>query len=870
MKKKPEKKYAPGELDRTRKNIGKISREEAEKMTRILGGDIGIEEDPDDIKNKYIEFQSKIYRQKRYTHLGRKKRRRRINEEGEERRRQPREKGIILEEREAKDATFIDRIKLDFLCSKPEYRLKPLSGAFASLFSIFFQVPDYINPSFIRKAHLFFFNALFNFVTAIRGLYTKTRPEIFEEISHNVFFKQILSTIKKWDINAINLELNILKKHPHKQSVKRLSRLCRYVYTPFAMLFNIESETHIKEAIRWAYNVNMAHTPEKGKMQERIRSFYYEAAKFLPIVFYDIKRMFYPLLLKQITNKFSTYEEFLSNERQNILGFLNLTEENVVTLQAGDKEISTQQDETEKEEEKEGEETLTQLETGNKAFNDGLTLLEFLFPGSGWNHLNVYPDLYPYFQPLFRFPSGFELIPRSDPLHQIIVLVSIINCLFYGFRNIKFNIIRDEKLEAFPVKDKIDSLLSVWPIFVDDIIGDYYISRLVDYCRNLEKDKKYHKTEVAEKLINEMNSIKKTFFLPFYAITFSKIVTGILKKTYPKLYKITEEYTPVLHTLSQEIHQKIKEKREKEKSGEKIKLRDMTCEGVLNPWDKYDFGLVNPVSKRLDQLLVQRLKDRNGSAKVIDRRTNANLIIYTHTLMAMLNSLLNTKTSYYYSPPDMCPFRSVDDAGETPQYTVSLLDPEKIMNEAPQKEIEQTGKEIYESKESIIDQVTGLHSKSALTKEIAREINEVHIHDTCFSLIYLFLPKLKTLTLEKGNEYGEKVSKTCATVMKSIIRRIIDVPFILDKNEYVILLSKTDINRAISVGRRICSDAINTIDMIVGKNSMYVGALQYNIKWNLEKTIKILEKVKVVVKNQPVARIVYLDQTKNTLKAIRL
>lgn len=35
--------YEPGELDKTRKNIGNLDKEEALKMSKILGGEIGLE-----------------------------------------------------------------------------------------------------------------------------------------------------------------------------------------------------------------------------------------------------------------------------------------------------------------------------------------------------------------------------------------------------------------------------------------------------------------------------------------------------------------------------------------------------------------------------------------------------------------------------------------------------------------------------------------------------------------------------------------------------------------------------------------------------------------------------------------------------------
>ncbi|MBQ4331227.1 MAG: hypothetical protein IJC31_05260, partial [Spirochaetaceae bacterium] len=41
--KKPVYKYEPGELDKTRKNLGFIEADEAKKMVQVLGGEVGLE-----------------------------------------------------------------------------------------------------------------------------------------------------------------------------------------------------------------------------------------------------------------------------------------------------------------------------------------------------------------------------------------------------------------------------------------------------------------------------------------------------------------------------------------------------------------------------------------------------------------------------------------------------------------------------------------------------------------------------------------------------------------------------------------------------------------------------------------------------------
>ena len=61
--------------------------------------------------------------------------------------------------------------------------------------------------------------------------------------------------------------------------------------------------------------------------------------------------------------------------------------------------------------------------------------------------MKEFPDFYPYFHPLFKFPKGSELIANEDPLQQIIVLASVVQELLYGFRNIKIKSEHNETIE---------------------------------------------------------------------------------------------------------------------------------------------------------------------------------------------------------------------------------------------------------------------------------------------------------------------------------------------------------------------------------------------------------------------------------------
>ena len=72
----------------------------------------------------------------------------------------------------------------------------------------------------------------------------------------------------------------------------------------------------------------------------------------------------------------------------------------------------------------------------------GLKLLNQLFPQSGFDKLDEHPDMYPYFQPLYNFDDGFNVLSPENPIQVIMVLQHIIEDCFQGCRNIKFKYVK--------------------------------------------------------------------------------------------------------------------------------------------------------------------------------------------------------------------------------------------------------------------------------------------------------------------------------------------------------------------------------------------------------------------------------------------
>ncbi|MBN2442282.1 MAG: hypothetical protein JXJ04_13090 [Spirochaetales bacterium] len=869
MKKKSKKKYAPGELTKTRKNIGDISEDEAKKMAKKLGGEIGVEVDSEDITHKYKKLKDRSY-QRVILRNNIKGRIKQTKSEKEEKKAKSSSANLQKNkdgDKKEQSPSFIDRIRLDFLCSKPEYQLKTPSSALSSIFSIIIPVPDNIHPDFIKKARTRFYTALYDFVTAIRALYSKKNPEAYALISENLFFSRILTVIRNWDLSSIDVELSILRRRSRHLNVKKLRKLCRLVYYPMGILYDLSDDIHIKEAINWAYGINITSIEKKGGITQQIKNFYADALKHLPTVFNTVKKMFYPLLLKMVTKKYYFYEDFLIQERDNILNFLGIPLDNVIKPEKIEiqQKIAEDNKKAKENKEKKEKEEQEELKKDNTAFKEGVKLLEYLFPKAGWGKLEHFPDLYPYFQPLFRFPPGFEIIPKEDPLHQIFVLIAIIGYLLYGFRHIEFLSIRTERLELQSIKTKIDSFLSLWPSYLNNIIGNLYITRLQDYCRNIEKDFSYAKSEVASKIELELNHLKKMFFLPYQKIQFKQKISLSIKKNIPKLYFVISEILPVLEKVTREINSKIREKRTRELKGEQIKFSQLDCESVKNPWNRMVFDLENPLSKRLNNLLYKQVKDDTGRIRVVDRRSNANLLIYTYSLLSMLDYCINTKSSHFYDSPQTCIFRSLGNDGRTPQYSVPLIDSDKYLRETVGTDFKKDTEKAGQKKEIL--PATEFRSVDNLNDELTGEIDKTALTNSVFSIILLHIIPLQGAGSKKIE--GSTIAAFMGVVQR-IVRHLLDIPFRYEDDDFLVLLKNKDLQGAINTVRRIAGDLKKREGFNQKNYRLSAGVILYQQTWKYDKYIKLLNKMKFVLKQQKLSRIIFLGENNSSLKAVKL
>jgi GGDEF domain-containing protein len=346
------------------------------------------------------------------------------------------------------------------------------------------------------------------------------------------------------------------------------------------------------------------------------------------------------------------------------------------------------------------------------------------------------------------------------------------------------------------------------------------------------------------------------YFLPYQPFQFKRKVTLLIKKNIPKLYFITAEISPLLEKVMEEINAKFKEKRSRELKGEKVKLSHLTCESVQNPWGKIKFDLENPLSRRLNELLYKQVKDNQGHIRTVDRRSNANLIIYTTTLLGMLDYLINKKSSYFYQSPQTCLFRSLRDDGKTPQYSVPLLDTEKYMKSAPGTN---------EGNKATVDHGAQFHTQNALDEELNREIQNAGLTNSVFSVIFFHL-----FSLTGTGQVEIPVLSALADVIKNIIRHLLDTPFRFDDDDFLIILKNMSLHDALGAAMRVAQQLKNKKEFVDSSYRLSAGAVQFKQNWKADKLRKLINKVRLVLHKQKLSRIIFVDSDTEGLKALKL
>ena len=626
--------WAPGTLDKTRRNIGDIDELEAAEMTKKLGGEIMYERSSmdDSSRSSGVNRSGKIIRNspsaggsggtsggtgaggfggsggasssgagasgaisftpKKHSHE-------------------------ILPEIPKKVNNAIDRLMMS-----AEYKIKPNYGMFNFIRSLQKNGTERILPEFYQYRVPKAIEHMESFITVIKTMIQIAPSTYKAKIVNGSESKfKFLRMIANWSLQPVKYELMTIQSIKTQVLTSDLIFLVRYIYTPLITIYYY-GNNKIPKLIKEIYADEAAY-PDSPK--DKLSSMAKQAITEWLFIDTEIIKKLYPLLMRMCSDSFEGYPDFFSVKVAEILKFTNLHKFDLL-LPEKDKPIEKK------------EEVKPKNEPPKKGVKDatvitGLKLLNQLFPKAGFDALDEHPDLYPYFQPLYKFDDGFNLVSPENPIQVITILHRIIEDCFQGCRNIIFNL-PDNSKDAV---DTITRVMDEWSAYREDTIERLYFEPLKELTNNIYSQSDYDRSRIGKKQITSLLWQTTYHFMPNFK--FDQLV----------LERPTDEskYRPLFHRTDfarKFITDCVNECNQQEKARGDVSR-------IANPWEHYNFDIPNEVSKRLDVLLGAQNKTSNTNAN------NANLLKYTLCFISVLDWWINNPGSPAYSTDPMSLFR---------------------------------------------------------------------------------------------------------------------------------------------------------------------------------------------------------------------
>ncbi|MBN2510795.1 MAG: hypothetical protein JXB03_10975, partial [Spirochaetales bacterium] len=758
MGKRPPERYEPGELQRTRNNLGEVSKEEARNLAKKLGGEVGVEKISPEIEKSYHRLKA-INRRKGEDPLDITPR--------EHSPGQPVFASLSpLEPSFEKIKTprlgYLERMRINFLLADPNFRIKSRTNAYLALLSFAVPVKDTLASSFITEFDSRFYTSIENLVLSVRGLWAINKNENIRNIRHPAYLR-ILEILRTWDLEVINSELARLQKNTRGLSVTEAKRLTRAVYRPLIVLGNLDLHRHILKAVKHLADLNFLGLPKNSPEIGRIKRLYATAKQELYQVFADIRKQLYPLLLRLSGSHYYEFEEFFSYAQTSIFSFLSITDQDVLSpfddaLLA--EQLQMQDEELQKEEETSDEAYDNEQEAAVKpvGVEKGLAFLDALFPEAGFLALDTFPDLYAYFQPILSFPGGLDLISPRNPVHQVMVIAAIIEELFYGFRPVKFGELILDNGHYESIQPRMDDIISQWHRFSDEVLHQNYLPTLSDYCRHIERNPDIRYGEYGTRMEAFLQ-----FFVRKYVFPHLHMFTLKSAKTpFPeKLYRVYEETAKTKRLLEDILNSD---------------LINAIPPSIKNSNAPFVFEIENHVSKQLRKYLKRRGQEPN----------NRNLINCTLLTVTVLDFLLNDFDNFLYQSEAFTHYRHEEAREDIPLYSVPPKDTERILLES---QIDLTPPEAFLVDDSLKRDSREHQARKILKSHISALIND----GTPLSILAVY--HLSQTAKSEPDVYR---------IMESTIREYMDILLPDGDGTYLLILPETTEDEAESLYQRLC------------------------------------------------------------------
>ena len=642
--------WEPGTLDKTRKNIGDISRNEADAMAKKLGGEVMYERSSSGHSGGSAGGQNKntgrIIRQTSSS--------RAANSVSSSVASISTPKGKYKRE-DLPDISKKVSSAIDKLMMSNEYKIKPNYGIFNFLRTIQKNGTEKTLPEFYTYSLKQHITHIESFITVIKTLIQIAPSTYKTKIASGTETKfKFLRMVAGWSMQQIKLEYINLQNAPQPLIVADFIPIVREIYKPLIMVYYYDTKK-IPKLIKEIYNDEIAY-PDAPK--DKFSGYAKQAITEWLYLDTEIIKKLYPMLLRMCSDTFEAYPSFFNTKVGDILKFVGLHKFDLLLPEKPKEKV---------------EEKKPKLEPPQKGVKDstvitGLKLLNQLFPNAGFDRVEEHPDFYPYFQPLYNFDDGFNLLSPENPLQMIVVLLKIIEDCFQGCRNIRFTEAEHSKQGS----DNITAIMDDWAAYVEDSFVRLYCNPLLELVNNVYSQDDYANSHIGKRTITSLLWQITYHFMPNFKFDQLILEHPADESKYKPLFHRTD-YARKFLTLA------VNECDSVARTRGVVKL-------IENPWEHYKFDLPNEVSKRLDVLLGAQNKSANTNA------TNANLLKYTLCFISVLDWWINNPASPAYTTDPMHIYR-INPEDHKPQFSVPVRkDQNKLFADEIRKSYQKTAK----------------------------------------------------------------------------------------------------------------------------------------------------------------------------------
>ncbi len=607
--------WAPGTLDKTRKNIGDISDKDAAAMAKKLGGQVMYERTTTSGSVSSASKTGRIVRNTSPSGSGSSgaggsgsssSSSSALSSTGPKKHRRE-----DLPSVSKKTAAAIDKLMMSI-----EYKIKPNYGVFNFVRSWQKNGTEKILPEFYQYNLKQMIDHMEGFITVIKTFIQISPATYKTKIATGTETKfKFLRMVAGWTMQGIKTEYIDLQ-NIQGLIVADLIPIVRAMYKSLITVYYY-GNNKIPKLIKEIYSDMIAY-PDAPK--DKLSTYAKQAITEWLYIDTEVIKKLYPLLMRMCCDSYESYPSFFNVKAGEILKFLDLHKFDLL-LPEKNKEPAP--------EEKPKKAAPPQKGIKDSAVETGLKLLNQMFPEAGFDKLDEHPDMYPYFQPLFKFGDGFNLLSPDNPLQVIMVLQHIIENCFQGCRNIQFKETEEPKKGA----ESIHAVMDDWSAYREDTFEHLYCEPLLDLVNSIYAQGDYEQSHAGKRTITSLLWQMTYHFLPNFKFEQLILEHPADESKYRPLFHRTDWARKFLTIVINECDANAKTKG--------------NCNLIENPWVHYKFDIPNEVSKRLDVLLGAQNKTATTTA------TNANLLKYTLCFIAVLDWWINNPDSPAYATNPM-------------------------------------------------------------------------------------------------------------------------------------------------------------------------------------------------------------------------